>query len=200
MSDVNRHSYLVHTFDDRNAEITDAVIAALCASVADQVAAIVGEQRHTLSELIKSIDVIRGMKMLGVLQSQNNADFAGALRGIDACRAVYTHQVVPMMRNESIPQTEKPHHLVVRGWSGHSHTDMHRVDSGIFEALKISSGTCLRIREPGWLLVSPERRQHSKQRKGVEHVHYCAALNQIQGASGVFGRGCREELKPATVD
>ena len=56
MSDVNRHSYLVHTFDDRNAEITDAVIAALCASVADQVAAIVGEQRHTLSELSAGIN------------------------------------------------------------------------------------------------------------------------------------------------
>ncbi len=77
---------------------------------------------------------------------------------------------------------------------------MHRVDSGIFEALKISSGKCLRIREPGWLLVSLERRQHSKQREGVKHVHYCTALNQIEGAGRVFGRGFREELKPATVD
>src|SRR5438874_13773595 len=112
MSDINGHSYLINTFDDRNAEITDAIVTSLCASVADQVAAIICEQRYTLSELIKSIDVIWRPKMLGVLQSQNNADFAGALCGIDACRAVYTHQVVPMMRNESIPQTEKPHHLV----------------------------------------------------------------------------------------
>ena len=65
------------------------------------------------------------------------------------------------MRNESIPQTEKPHHLVVRVWSGRSHADVHRVDSGIFEALKISSSKCLRIREPGRALVSLERRQHS---------------------------------------
>jgi hypothetical protein len=41
----------------------------LSASVADRVSAIVGEQRHTLPELIKSIDVIGGPKMLGVLQS-----------------------------------------------------------------------------------------------------------------------------------
>ena len=69
MSDINGHAYLIHAFDDRNAKITDAVVASLCASVADQVSAIVREQRHTLPELIKSIDVICGPKMLGVLQS-----------------------------------------------------------------------------------------------------------------------------------
>src|SRR6266480_6284032 len=200
MSDINGHSYLINTFDDRNAEITDAIVPSLCASVADQVAAIICEQRYTLSELIKSIDVIWRPKMRGVLQSQNNANFSGTLRGIDACCAVYTHQVLPMMRNESIPQTEKPHHLVVRVWPGRSHADVHRVDPGIFETLKISSAKCFRIREPSWLLVSLDGRQHSKQREGVKHVHYCAALNQIDGAGRVFGRGLREELKPATVD
>jgi len=82
----------------------------------------------------------------------------------------------------------------------YSHADVHRVDSGILEALKISSSKCLRIREPGRALVSLERRQHSSQRKGVKHVHYCGAVNQIDRAGRVFGRGFREELKPVTVD
>src|SRR5581483_193536 len=129
MSDVNGHSHLIHPLDDGNAEIANAVIAPLRAPVTNQVAAVVGEQRDALPELIETIDVVWSPKMLGVLQPQNNADFAGALRGIDACCVVHAHEVLPVMRDKSIPQTEKPHHLVVRIWSGCSYSDVHDVDS-----------------------------------------------------------------------
>src|SRR5436190_24149169 len=49
MSDINGHSYLIHTFDDRNAELADAIIASLCASIPDQVAPVIRDQRYTLS-------------------------------------------------------------------------------------------------------------------------------------------------------
>lgn len=86
------------------------------------------------------------------------------------------------MRNKSIPQAEKPHHLVVCIWSHRSYSDVHHVDSGIFKALKISNSKCFRIGEPGRALVSLERRQHPKQREGVKHIHNRAALDQIDGA------------------
>jgi hypothetical protein len=104
------------------------------------------------------------------------------------------------MRNKSIPQTEKPHHLFVSIWSDRSYADVHHVDSGIFEALKISSSKCLGIREPGRALVALEGSQHSKQCEGVKHVDDRAALNQIDRVGGVFGRIFCEELKPTAVD
>ena len=86
------------------------------------------------------------------------------------------------MRNKSIPQTDKPHYLVVCIWSDRSYSDVHHVDSGIFKALKISGRKCLGICEPGRALVSLERRQHPKQREGVKHIHNRAAPDQIDGA------------------
>ena len=76
MRDVDRHSYFIHPIDDGNAEITDSIVAPLRASVADQVAGVIGQQRYALPELIETIDVVRGPKMLRVLQPQNNTDFA----------------------------------------------------------------------------------------------------------------------------
>src|SRR5437868_7001810 len=200
MGDVNGHSYLIHSLDDGKAEITDSVVAPLGASVTNQVAAVVRQQRHTLPELIETIDIVCCPKMLGVLQPQNNTDFAGALRSIDACCVVHAHEVLSVMRNKSIPQTEKPHYLVIRIWSGRSYSDVHHVDSGIFEALKIGGGKCLGIREPGRAFVAFEWRQHSNQRKRVKHVHYRTALNQINGAGGISGCVFCEELKPAAVE
>src|SRR5436190_848757 len=104
------------------------------------------------------------------------------------------------MCNKSIPETEKPHYLVVSVWSGGSDTNVHHVDSGIFEALKIGGSKCLRIGEPGWALISLEGCQHAEQRERVQHVHYCAAFNQIDGSDRIFSRGFCEELKPASVD
>jgi hypothetical protein len=66
-----------------------------------------------LPELIEAIDIVRAPKMLRVLQTKDNADFAGSFRNVDACRVVHAHQLLSMMRNKSIPQTEEPHHLVV---------------------------------------------------------------------------------------
>jgi hypothetical protein len=123
MRHVDRHSYFIHPIDDRNAEITDSIVAPLRASVADQVAGVIGQQRYALPELIKTVDVVRGPKMLRVLQPQNNADLG--LRGVDACRVVHAHEVFPVMGNKSIPQTEKPHHLVVCIWSDCSYSDVH---------------------------------------------------------------------------
>src|SRR5258708_15684172 len=76
LRNVARHSYFIHPIDDGNAEITDSIVAPLRASVADQVAGVVGQQRYALPELIETIDVVRGPKMLRVLQPQNNTDFA----------------------------------------------------------------------------------------------------------------------------
>src|ERR1700756_2175024 len=104
------------------------------------------------------------------------------------------------MRNKSIPQTEKPHHLVVCIWPHRSYCDVHHVDSGIFEALKIRNSKRLRIREPGRALVALEGSEHSKQCEGVKHVEYRATLNQIHRVGGVFGRVFCEELKPTAVD
>src|SRR5206468_9968375 len=108
MGDVNSHSHLIHALDDGHAELTNAVVAPLRASVTNQVAAVICQQRYTLPQLIESIDIVWGAKMFRVLQSQNNADFAGALRSVDACCVVYAHEVLAVMRNKSIPQTEKP--------------------------------------------------------------------------------------------
>src|SRR5438132_8402381 len=105
-----------------------------------------------------------------------------------------------MMRNKSIPKTEKPHYLVVSIRSDRSYSDVHHVDSGIFEALKIGNSKCLRIREPGRTLIPLEWCKHPKQREGVKHIHNRAALDQIDGAGRVFGCAFREELKPAAVD
>ena len=104
------------------------------------------------------------------------------------------------MRNESIPQTEKPYHLVVCIWSDRSNSDVHGVDSGILEALKIGGGERLGICEPSRALVALEGSKDSKQCEGVKHVDYCAALNQIDRVGGVFGRLFCEELKPTAVD
>ena len=70
MRDVERHSYFIHPIDDGNAEITDSIVAPLRASVADQVASVIGQQGYALPELIETIDVVRGPKMLRVLQPQ----------------------------------------------------------------------------------------------------------------------------------
>jgi hypothetical protein len=59
---------------------------------------------------------------------------------------------------------------------------VHHIGSGIFEALKISNSKCLGVREPGRALIPLEWCQHSKQREGVKHIHYRAALDQIDGA------------------
>src|SRR4029453_12632584 len=82
--DIDRHSYLVHTFDDGNAEITDSVVAPLRAPVANEVAAVIREQRDALTELIEPVNVVWGSKMLGVLEPQNDADFTGAFCRVDA--------------------------------------------------------------------------------------------------------------------
>ena len=160
MRDVDGHSHLIHPIDYSNAEITDSVVASLRAPVADQVTAVIREQRHTLPELIETIDIVRAPKMFRVLQAQDNADFAGVLGSVDACRVVHAHQVLSMMRNKSIPQTEKPHHLVVCIWSDRSYSDVHHVDPGIFKALKIGDRKGLRIREPGRALIPLQRCQH----------------------------------------
>src|ERR1043166_3004493 len=94
MSDVDGHAHLIHPFDDRNAEITNPIVASLCASVADQVGAVVGQQRYTLPELIETINVIRSPKMLGVLQPQNNSDLAGTLRSVDSCCVVHAEEML----------------------------------------------------------------------------------------------------------
>ena len=104
------------------------------------------------------------------------------------------------MRNKSIPQTEKPHHIIVSTWSDRSYCDVHHVDSGIFEALKIGGSKCLGIREPGGALIALEGSQHSKERERVKHVDDRAALNQIDRVGGILSRVFREELKPTAVD
>src|SRR6266576_6258157 len=113
MCDVDGHPHPIHPIDYRNAEVTDSVVASLRAPVADQVTGIIREQRHPLPQLIETIDIVWGSKMLRVLQTKDNADFAGSFRSVDACRVVHAYQVLSMMRNKSIPQTEEPHHLVV---------------------------------------------------------------------------------------
>jgi hypothetical protein len=39
--------------------------------------------------------------------------------------------------------------------------------------------------------------KHRKQREGFKYIHNRAALDQVDGAGGVFGWAFREELKPA---
>ena len=62
MSDVYNHSHLVHAFDDCNAEITNSVVTPLCASISDEVARVIRQQRQTLPELVETVDVVRGLK------------------------------------------------------------------------------------------------------------------------------------------
>src|SRR5262249_61964471 len=79
MRNVNRHPDLVHTLDDRGAEIADAFIPPFGGAVADQVSRVVGELRHALAEALKIIDVRRPAKMFGILKPQINPSFAGPL-------------------------------------------------------------------------------------------------------------------------
>src|SRR5690348_12939298 len=63
MRDINGHAQLIHPPDDRDSKITDAIVAALRGTVANQVACVVGELRNTLPKTEEEIDIVRSAKV-----------------------------------------------------------------------------------------------------------------------------------------
>ena len=73
---INRHSNLVHALDNLQTEIANAVIPPLRAPIADEVTAIVSQQRNALAKRVKVVHIVRGPEMFRILHAENDADLA----------------------------------------------------------------------------------------------------------------------------
>ena len=76
MCSIDRHSNLVHAFDNLQTKVANAIIAPLRAAITDEVAAVVSQQRDALSERIKIVHVVRRPEMFRILHADNDADLA----------------------------------------------------------------------------------------------------------------------------
>src|SRR5713101_6602716 len=91
MRSINDHTQFVHSPDDGDSKIADAVVAALGGAVSNQVARIVGELRNALAQTEEGIDIVWTAEMLGVLQAEEHANLAGLVQFIEGSRAVDAH-------------------------------------------------------------------------------------------------------------
>ena len=63
MRDVDRHPDLVHPLDHRDAKVAQTAVAPLGRTVAEEVAAVIGQLGDALAEPVKLVDVVDPAKM-----------------------------------------------------------------------------------------------------------------------------------------
>src|SRR5271170_7135080 len=64
VGDVDGHPKLVHALNDRDAEIRETFVAALCRTVTKKIARVVSELRHALPEPVEIIHVVHFAEVL----------------------------------------------------------------------------------------------------------------------------------------
>src|SRR5690242_17389916 len=129
MGSIYGHADFVHALDNFDSEITDPFVVTLGAAITNQIPGIVSQERDSLAKLVKTIDILNGSKMFGILQADNNPDFPGFLRSIDPGSIVNAHEFVGVMRNKAVPMADKRGHFFVGVWASGADRNIHRVDA-----------------------------------------------------------------------
>jgi RimJ/RimL family protein N-acetyltransferase len=181
MRDIDCHPHGIHSRHHRLTELRQAPVSHRRTSRAETVLGVISHLREALAHLVKRIEVVEIAQMVGILHSEDNADFPLGLRPREIGASIDAQETGGVLIDEPVPLGEP--------------RLRDRVGPGVFERdrrMEYVDPGVLQLAEIGFAEVSrsalPMVEKRPVKREQAEHVDHVRLRNQVDCAGRIIRR------------